>query len=200
VTELTSPVARWAPILGLVRSAVIGTVLGFLWVGVVGRLVMALIAHNNPAATGRVSDDGFIMGRFTLGGSINFAIVGMVFGVIGGVLYLVLRQLAIGPAWFRVISLSFGPAVVALSQIVHTDGVDFTTLQPALLSVLLFLGVIWGYTASMVVLGERWVPREEPREDTSTPRRLLAWVARGGLAVVFVVALVNVLNDVVDLA
>ena len=112
--------------------------LGLLVGGIGGRLAMMLLARLNPEAEGVTSDDGFTIGQLT-GDTLNLLVLGTLFGVLGGGVHLVLRHLMIGPRWFRLTSYTVGPAVVVGSQIVHSTGVDFTVLDPPLLSIALFL-------------------------------------------------------------
>ena len=51
-------------------SSAAGAIAGLLWIGVLSRVAMAIIAGNNEHATSLKSDDGFIIGRFTLSGSV----------------------------------------------------------------------------------------------------------------------------------
>ena len=97
------------------RLAVItaaGVVLGVLVGGVGGRLAMMLLAATNPGMGGLTSDDGFMIGRFTLLGSLNLLLVGGLLGALGALVYAALRGLLVGPAWFRALSIGLGPAVV----------------------------------------------------------------------------------------
>lgn len=48
------------------RLGLAGLLLGVLVGGVGGRLAMMLLARLNPRVAGVVSDDGFVMGQFTL--------------------------------------------------------------------------------------------------------------------------------------
>jgi hypothetical protein len=50
--------------------------------------------------------------------------------MLGAAFYAVAPRLMIGPRWFRVLSISIGPAVVVGEMLVHTDGVDFVVLDP----------------------------------------------------------------------
>src|SRR5215217_1537876 len=75
---------------------------------------------------GVVGDDGFTMGQVTLGGTVNLLLVGTLLGVLGGGIHLAVRDLRIGPAWFRTASVAVGVTVVIGSFLVHSDGVDFT--------------------------------------------------------------------------
>jgi hypothetical protein len=167
-----------------------GGLLGLLVGGVGGRLAMMLLARLNPDATGVTSDDGFTIGQFTHD-SLNLLVVGTVLGVFGGGVYFVLRGLMIGPRWFEVLSISVGPAVVVGSQIVHTDGVDFT-LDPVLLAIALFVLIPGIYAALLTVLAERWLGRD--RAFASAPwgvatLPLLLWLPIAPLLAVLAVGL-----------
>jgi hypothetical protein len=137
-----------------------GGLLGLLVGGVGGRLAMMLLAQLNPDFTGRESDDGFTMGQFT-GATFNLLIIATLLGVVGGAVYFVLRGLMVGPRWFQILSISVGPAVVVGSQIVTTDGIDFT-LEPALLAVAMFVLIPGLYAALLTVVAERWLADDGP--------------------------------------
>ena len=137
-----------------------GGLLGLLVGGVGGRLAMMLLAQLNPDVTGRESDDGFTMGQFT-DATFNLLIIATLIGVVGGAIYFVLRGLMVGPRWFQILSISVGPAVVVGSQIVTTDGIDFT-LDPALLAIAMFVLIPGLYAALLTVLAERWLADDGP--------------------------------------
>ena len=61
-----------------------GLGLGVVIGGIGGRLAMYLLARLNPEATGVVSDDGFVMGQFTLSGTLNLLVVGGFLGDVRG--------------------------------------------------------------------------------------------------------------------
>jgi len=152
----------------LAKVTLVGALSGVIAVGVLGRLAMLLLAQLNPVATGVTSDDGFEMGQFTISGSLQLAASGLQFGVIGAFFYLALRGLMVGPGWFRLLSISLGPAVVIGAIIVHTDGVDFNILEPVWLAALLFIGVPFAYCALLHLLSVRAL-----RSDRPAPRPLL---------------------------
>lgn len=211
----------------------IGIGCGIFVVGVLARLAMFLLIQLNQNAIGLTSDDGFEMGQFTLSGSLNLALfAGPILGVMGAGVYMVLRGLAIGPEWFRMLSLSLGPGVVIGSMIVHPDGVDFTLLDPLWLAVLLFVLIPAVYVVLLRLLAERalagepwsrplaylglvaWIPLLPGllvlaagwstlyvlRQSDAGARFLAhpapAWIVRGALAVVFVVAVLDTVEDV----
>lgn len=161
--ELVAAGRRFAAI------TVAGAVAGVLVGGVGGRLAMLAIARLNPQATGRISDDGFRMGTFTMSGSLNLLLAGLFLGVLAASFYALLRHLMIGPRWFRRLSISLGPAVVVGSMLVHTTGVDFTLLQPAALSIALFVALPGLAVLVLTLLAERWLA------EGAWPERAPAW-------------------------
>lgn len=213
----------------LATVTLVGLGCGILTVGVLSRLAMFLLAELNPLATGVTSDDGFVMGQFTVSGSLNLLLVaGPVFGVIGAGFYVALRGLRIGPAWFRLLSISVGPAVVVGAVVVHTTGVDFVLLDPVWLAMSLFVLLPATYAALLSVVAERLLRRwpEPPLPvlvlgllawapllpgllllvagwallQTTVGARVraapsAAWLARSLLAVLFVVAVADLVGD-----
>jgi hypothetical protein len=125
----------------LATASLVGAVCGAFVVGVLGRVAMLLLASLNPAATGVTSDDGFVMGQFTLAGSAQLVLAGAQFGVIGAAVYVAVRGLMFGPPWFRLLSMSLAPGVVVGAVLVDTDGVDFVLLEPVWLAVGLFVAL-----------------------------------------------------------
>lgn len=223
------PAARTLAVVTLV-----GIGCGILTVGLLSRLAMLLLARLNPAATGVTSDDGFVMGQFTLSGSLNLLLVaGPFFGVLGAGFYVALRGLRIGPGWFQLLSISLGPAIVVGAVIVHTTGVDFVLLEPLWLTVALFVLLPAVYVVMLSVIAERLLERwPEPRRPivavgllawvpllpvlalliagwallrtsvgaTLAAQPVAAWLARGLLSLVFVVAVLDLVGDVRTLA
>ncbi|MBW3621643.1 MAG: hypothetical protein KY461_15475, partial [Actinobacteria bacterium] len=116
-----------------------------------------------------ISDDGFRMGTFTPSGSFSLLTTGLFLGLFAAVVYALLRQLMIGPVWFRRLSISLGPAIVVGSMLVHTTGLDFTLLQPAGLSIALFVALPGLAVLVLTVLAERWLA------DDAWPARAPAW-------------------------
>ena len=86
---------------------------------------MLLLARLNPEVSGQLSDDGFVMGRFGVVETLNLLVAALFLGVVGGVIYALVRGLMIGPRWFQVAAVGVGAGVVVAAAIVHRDGVDF---------------------------------------------------------------------------
>ncbi len=159
------------------RLAVItatGALLGLLVGGAGSRLAMFLLAALNPEASGVTSDDGFTIGQFTAA-TLNLLAIGTVLGIVGAGCYAILRDLRVGPRWFQVLSLGGGPAVVVAAQVVHSDGVDFTLLEPTWLAIALFVAIPGGYAALLTVIAEQLLERDRWR---TAPR----WMVGAALA------------------
>src|SRR5215211_3488725 len=74
-----------------------GAVLGLLVGGIGGRLAMSLLVLTSERSVrGLESDDGFIIGQFTLA-TLNLLVTATFFGVIGAFVYLAVRPSMLGP-------------------------------------------------------------------------------------------------------
>lgn len=141
----------------LAAASTAGLVLGVVVNGFGGRLAMMLLARLNPGMTGVTSDDGFRIGQFTLDATMGLVLFATGLGVLGGVLFLLLRDLRVGPPWFRTTSMTVGPAVVVGSTLVHTEGIDFRMLEPAWVAVTLFVVLPGLFAHGMVRMGDWWL-------------------------------------------
>ena len=150
-SELDHDVRRFA------AATAAGAIAGFVAGGIGSRLAMMVIAALNRDMTGRLTDDGAIMGRFDLGETAGLVLFTTALGVLGGLVYLAVRDLRIGPPWFQRASIIAGPAVVVGAMLVHRDGIDFTLLEPAALSIALFVAVPALFSALVSPLADRWL-------------------------------------------
>jgi hypothetical protein len=145
-------------LVGAAAGALAGLVVG----GLAGRLVMlALRFLSDPIVIGATSDDGFEIGRFTLGGSFQLAGAMAAAGAANGILYVVLRDAI--PARARAPLWSLFAAAVGGSQFVHSDGIDFTLLDPLWLAVLSFVALPGLAALVVVLLAERWLADDSSR-------------------------------------
>lgn len=222
----------------LAAAATAGLVVGFVVNGWGSRLAMMLLAQFNPEDAGRLSDDGFIMGRFDLGATMGLIAFTTLLGIVGGVIFLAVRHLRFGPGWFQSTSITIGPAVVVGAMLVHTDGIDFTQLEPSWLGIALFVTLPGLFAHAVTRLGDHWLCEDSwflrsrrlwilgllpllpvlpllpliavallGRLAYHRSRRLrsivsapaVAWVARGGLTALFVVALIDLTRDTLTL-
>ncbi len=140
VAEQPSVATKWW---GWMRVVILaGVPAGMLVVGVGSRLAMLLLRVTSPETVrGVESDDGFIIGRFTVGGSYALIQIGAFVGLLGAALYLLIRHWLLGPHWFRYLTIGLGSGAVGGSFLLHSDGVDFRVLQPSWLAMALFVAV-----------------------------------------------------------
>lgn len=122
-------------------SILAGAVVGLLVGGVGGRLAMLVLRLTSPDLQGILTDDGFEIGQFTLGGTVGLLAVGAAIGMLGAIAYRLVAPWLVGPAWFRRVTTALGAGVVVGSMLVHADGVDFNLLKPAWLAILLFVAI-----------------------------------------------------------
>jgi hypothetical protein len=175
-----------------------GAISGFVVGGLGGRLFMFILAQLNPEETGVKTDDGFEMGQFTLSGTLNLLSFTTAIGVVGGLLFLALRGLRFGPTWFRILSMPVGVTIVVGSLLVHSDGVDFTLLQPWWLAVSMTLAVPFLYTLMLSALADRWLgggPSVWSRLPAAVP-----WIARAAFIALMAISLVNLVTTIDTIA
>ena len=173
-----------------------GLLLGILVGGIGGRLAMFALIRLNPEQVGTTSDDGFTMGQFTLLGSLNLVVVAGIIGAIGGLVYAGARHLFFGPRWWQVTSVVLAAGLTVGAMLVHTDGIDFTFLQPVGLAVALFVAVPATYGLLLTTVAERHLPT--PRQ-TWGRAEAVRWVLRAGCAAVVVAGLVDLVGDTATL-
>ena len=121
---------------------VAGIFTGVIVAGAGSRLAMLILRLTSPSSVrGRISDDGFIIGRFTLGGSYGLLLLGAVVGLIGAAVYRSVAPWLLGPGWFRRLTVAASSGVVVGSMLVHDDGIDFHVLKPMWLAIGLFVAL-----------------------------------------------------------
>jgi len=176
--------------IGVLAGAISGLVVG----GLGGRLFMFVLAELNPEDSGVRTDDGVPIGQFTLDGTLNLLVITTVIGAIGGLFFLALRGLRFGPGWFRILSMPVGATIVVGSMLVHSDGVDFTLLQPVELGVAMTLAVPFLYTLLLAWLADRWLG-DERRVWQAAPT-IVPGLARVALTVLVVLTLTDLMSTI----
>ena len=169
-TEQSTGQVRERLIEGMRVLIVGGIPVGVLVAGVGSRLAMLLLRVTSPdQVVGVISDDGFIIGRVTLGGTYNLLMLGAVVGVIGAGAYRMVAPWLIGSTWIRRLTIGLASAAVIGSMLVHADGVDFTLLQPTWLAIGLFValpalfGVVIGPAVDAVRRPDSWTAQGRRR-------------------------------------
>ena len=157
---------------GLRVVVVAGIAGGVVLVGFGSRLAMFLLRlTSTDRAHGVESDDGFTIGRVTLGGTYNLLLIGAAVGMIGAGAYLAVSPRLIGPMWFRRATTGLAAGAVGGAMLVHADGIDFTLLGPTWFAIALFVALpaVFGTFIGPVVDSVR-------RPDSWTRRRTWRWL------------------------
>ncbi len=133
-------------------GAGVGVLAGYLVIGPLARLVMALLRVTSPAVViGVTSDDGFTIGRVSMA-TLALLFICASLGGVAGVAYtyarIALPQRGVRLALWTVLSGALGGAVL-----VHDDGVDFVLLTPTWLAVggFIALPALGGLLIALVV-------------------------------------------------
>lgn len=150
---------------------VAGIPTGALVVGLGSRIAMFVLRITSPDRVHGVrSDDDFVIGKVTIGGTYNLLQIGAAVGIIGAGVYMLVAPWLIGPVWFRRLTTGLASAVVAGSMLVHDKGIDFHVLQPTWLAIGLFVALpgLFGIAIAAAVDAVR-------RPDTWTARGRRRW-------------------------
>jgi len=148
---------------------VAGIPCGVLVAGVGSRLAMLVLRLTSPDARGVTSDDGFVIGTVSIGGTYNLLVIGATVGLLGAALYRIVEPWLIGPSWFRRATVAAASGAVIGSLLLHADGVDFTLLQPTWLAISLFIllpalfGAVIGVVVDRVAAPSSWTGRGKTR-------------------------------------
>jgi hypothetical protein len=127
-----------------------GIPIGVVVVGIGSRVAMLILRLTSDARVDGVeSDDGFVIGRFTLGGTYNLLVIGAVVGIIGAAAYQWVRPWLIGPNWFRYATVAMASGAVVGSMLIHADGIDFRALTPTWLAIALFVALPASFAAAV---------------------------------------------------
>ncbi|MEA2609411.1 MAG: hypothetical protein QOJ75_1654 [Chloroflexota bacterium] len=167
----------------IARSGVAGLLTGLLVAGIGGRLVMRAAALLEPSATGRLTENGNLIGEITIGGSFALLFAGVFFGLAGAVVWVVVSPWL--PERPRARALVAAPVAVALSAVGLIDGFnpDFSVLQHDVTTVLLLL-VLVAIAGVVISVFDHWLDGRLPTAGAS-PRSdstyLVLSVAGAGL-------------------
>lgn len=138
----------------LLVGAGAGAMAGFVVGGIGGRLAMLLLRLTSPEIViGLTSDDGFVIGEVTVR-TLQLALGMTMLGAIYGVAYALLRPGI--PAALRLPLWAGFAALAGGATFVHEDGIDFRLLEPAALSIAIFVALPGVAAALVVLLVERW--------------------------------------------
>jgi hypothetical protein len=151
--DVTSSRWRWWPVFVptirlLSATIIIGAVGGAIVGGLGGRLAMRILfLTSDESVEGVTSDDGFEIGRFSLSDTVGLVIITAFIGVVAALLYLMAHPFVARLGRARIPAMAGFYGVVGGALLVHTDGVDFTVLEPAGLAIALFVAISAGFGA-----------------------------------------------------
>jgi hypothetical protein len=129
-------------------TIVIGAGSGAVIGGLGGRLAMRILfLTSGDGVKGLTSDDGFEIGRFTLGDTAGLVVITALIGIFAALLYLVARPFVASLGIPTVPAMAVFYGVIGGAMLVHTDGIDFRVLKPAVLAVALFVAISAGFGA-----------------------------------------------------
>ena len=199
VNQRASTLTRSTLIRSTAISGITGALTGLFVGGVGGRIVMrisALVAGDS--ARGAITDNGSRVGELTIEGTIELLVVGLIFGVLGSVVWI------LSEPWLRRyghrVGISFGILLFALAgtEAIVADNRDFAILDPAWFNVLLFALLFFAYGSLFPVL-HRFIDRMLPgRGKTTTAQNVLyGFVLVAGLPFV-ILTFAAVLADVCE--
>jgi hypothetical protein len=133
-------------------------------IGALFRVGMLILRLDRPDASGLVSDDGFVIGRFTLFGTYNLFMLGGALAAVGAAAYIAVQPHLVGPYWLRVGTVGATAMLLGGATAIHEKGVDFNALDPQLgVAVFLAIPLIAGLATPIVV---DTIARREPRVPT----------------------------------
>ncbi len=154
----------------LARGGMAGAIAGVLIAGIGGRVVMRLAALAVPSSTGQFTENGNRIGDITLGGSLGIVIiVGLLFGAIGAILWVVTSPWIPGRGLRRGVLTM--PVAVGLGALIliRGDNRDFRILGHSALVVAILVGLV-ASLGLVISLIDDWLDRRLPAAGTESGR------------------------------
>lgn len=147
----------------ITRGGLAGLLVGIVLAGIGGRILMRAAAVLVPGSAGSVTENGNVVGRITLDGSLALVLfVGLFFGVVAGSLWVVIAPwLAERPGLRAAVAVPIALALGTMG-LVDDRNPDFALLEhdPVVVGSLVLLVGLFG---PALVLAERWLDGRLPR-------------------------------------
>jgi MFS family permease len=139
-----STAARLAAVLReIARGGLAATLAGGLVGGLGGRLLMRVAALLNPDATGRLTENGEVVGAITLNGTLALIVFGgLLGGMAAGIVWVVVSPWLPGRGRTRWLLAAGVTLALGGSFLVRSNNTDFLVLEPDPLLVALLLGLV----------------------------------------------------------
>ncbi|HUP74976.1 MAG TPA: hypothetical protein VM282_18165 [Acidimicrobiales bacterium] len=173
---------------------------GFLIGGIGGRLAMFVLRLTSDArARGVESDDGFTIGEFSLQTGFLLLVTAAA-GSFAAVVYMTVRP-ALPARWRRAMWTMLCGAVGG-AAIIHSDGVDFTLLEPTSLAIAMFIAIPAGGGWLMAYFIDCWQPwwaRDRRKTAIASVAVVPIFLAGVGIVpgtVIVAVAIIAILSQV----
>ena len=172
----------------MVAAMLAGWICGLVVAGVLGRIVMRVLAVQSPAyIQGRLTDDQAIVGDISLGGSVTLALIGAFGGASGALGYLLALRILPASTGLRMLIFAIFGATVGGALFVHSyDSFDYSQLDPIEFGVAAFIVLPAVYGAALPPLVTRlsrsdgWIRSRAP-----VPVLAIASLLLSGFAIVF---------------
>jgi MFS family permease len=147
-----------------------GFVCGLLFGGIGGRLAMFVLRlTSDRSLRGVTTDDGFTIGVFSTATLFLLGVTSAL-GVLGGLVYLVVREW-FPPGW-RVTAMALFFGAIGSAGVIGPDGIDFSLLSPLPLAIAMFVAIPVAYGVTMPLLAESLL-----REGSWVRRTRWGWLA-----------------------
>ncbi|GAA1643372.1 hypothetical protein [Georgenia ruanii] len=172
----------------LAAGAIGGGLVGLLFGGVLGRLVMRLLAVTSPASVqGRLTDDIQPVGQVSFGGTLQLCVTTVALGAIAGLVYLWVRRVLPRSRRARSGLFALFTGSIGGAFLVHDHpSFDYSVLRPEWLAVASFVAIptLFGLLAPRVI--------DRLEAPGGWARRGPAWLVIGAAVAVLNLALVVV--------
>jgi hypothetical protein len=180
LTPRTDVVIREVAIGGLA-----GLISGILVFGIGGRLFMRIVAVIDPAAAGLMTSNGNRIGEITLGGTLGFVVaIGLIFGVVAGILWVVIAPWLPGRGALRVIANGLAGAALTPFFVVRADERDFRLIEPTAAAIAMVLGLA-AVGGVVVALADAQLRRRLPPVSAESGRPVIAYRFLAGTGLLF---------------
>lgn len=146
----------------IARGGLAGAIAGVLIGGLGGRLLMTIAALLNPAAAGLRTENGELVGVFTVNGTLVLLLFGgLAGGLVASVVWVVVSPWLPWTGWRRAALAFFGAVALGGFFVIQSTNSDFRILEHDALLIALFLALV-----GLMGAGIAWL-------DTIFDRRLL---------------------------
>jgi hypothetical protein len=162
-----------------------GLIAGVMVFGIGGRLFMRIAAVIDPTAAGLTTSNGNRIGDITLGGTLGFVLaIGLIFGVVAGILWVIVGQWLPGRGALRALANGIAGAAITPFFVVRADERDFLLLAPTAAPIAMVVGLA-AVGGIAVALADTWLRRRLPPVHSESERAAIAYRILTGIGLLF---------------